>query len=276
MDDIRKLAESLHPLERKIFPLLKICNRLSELVKKSELPEAGAMRALQWLQNKGLIIMNEDLKKRKEVEMHKLQEYTGLSSQEIQIAIGTLKKQSLINLNKQGKDKILLSATTTEPKIFPEHKFLNFIGVEGKENQEIIKHEDRVLMHALSQRKEIIKINLIKDRVVELTQLGHELQYIKLTDNFLDKLTPNMLKTDEWKNKKFRRYDISLNVPKIYPGKRQHYRRFLDNVRQKFLAMGFTEMFGPIVESDFWDMDALFMPQFHSARDIHEAYYIKE
>ena len=50
MDDIRKLAESLHPLERKIFPLLKICNRLSELVKKSELPEAGAMRALQWLQ----------------------------------------------------------------------------------------------------------------------------------------------------------------------------------------------------------------------------------
>ncbi|MBS3112509.1 phenylalanine--tRNA ligase subunit alpha [Candidatus Woesearchaeota archaeon] len=304
MDDIRKLAESLHPLERKIFPLLKICNRLSELVKKSELPEAGAMRALQWLQNKGLIIMHEDLKKRieldkngkeyalkglpeqqlletlqkagKEVEMHKLQEYTGLSSQEIQIAIGTLKKQSLINLNKQGKDKILLSATTTEPKIFPEHKFLNFIGVEGKENQEIIKHEDRVLMHALSQRKEIIKINLIKDRVVELTQLGHELQYIKLTDNFLDKLTPNMLKTDEWKNKKFRRYDISLNVPKIYPGKRQHYRRFLDNVRQKFLAMGFTEMFGPIVESDFWDMDALFMPQFHSARDIHEAYYIKE
>jgi len=199
MDDIRKLAESLHPLERKIFPLLKICNRLSELVKKSELPEAGAMRALQWLQNKGLIIMHEDLKKRIELDKNgkeyalkglpeqqlKLQEYTGLSSQEIQIAIGTLKKQSLINLNKQGKDKILLSATTTEPKIFPEHKFLNFIGVEGKENQEIIKHEDRVLMHALSQRKEIIKINLIKDRVVELTQLGHELQYIKLTDNFL-------------------------------------------------------------------------------------------
>jgi phenylalanyl-tRNA synthetase alpha chain len=40
--------------------------------------------------------------------------------------------------------------------------------------------------------------------------------------------------------------------------------------------MGFTEMTGPIVESEFWNMDALFMPQFHSARDIHDVYYTKE
>ncbi len=35
-------------------------------------------------------------------------------------------------------------------------------------------------------------------------------------------------------------------------------------------------MLGPIIETEFWDMDALFMPQFHSARDIHAAYYVKE
>ena len=40
--------------------------------------------------------------------------------------------------------------------------------------------------------------------------------------------------------------------------------------------MGFAEIGGPLVETDFWDMDALYMPQFHSARDIHQAYYIKE
>jgi len=33
---------------------------------------------------------------------------------------------------------------------------------------------------------------------------------------------------------------------------------------------------GPIVETEFWNMDALFMPQFHSARDIHQGYYIKK
>ncbi|MBU1704051.1 MAG: phenylalanine--tRNA ligase subunit alpha, partial [Nanoarchaeota archaeon] len=49
-----------------------------------------------------------------------------------------------------------------------------------------------------------------------------------------------------------------------------------DQVRQKFIGLGFCEMTGPIVESEFWNMDALFMPQFHSARDIHDAYYVKE
>ena len=52
--------------------------------------------------------------------------------------------------------------------------------------------------------------------------------------------------------------------------------KFLDEVRTKFLSLGFKEMFGPIVETEFWDMDSLFMPQFHSARDIHGAYYVKD
>ncbi|MFH2028648.1 MAG: phenylalanine--tRNA ligase subunit alpha, partial [Nanoarchaeota archaeon] len=88
--------------------------------------------------------------------------------------------------------------------------------------------------------------------------------------------TKDILKTGSWKGKKFRSYDISINVPNIHGAKKQHYRAFLDEVRGKFLSLGFREMSGPIVETDFWDMDALFMPQFHSARDIHSAYYIKE
>jgi phenylalanyl-tRNA synthetase alpha chain len=30
------------------------------------------------------------------------------------------------------------------------------------------------------------------------------------------------------------------------------------------------------VENEFWDMDALFMPQFHPARNIHDVYFVKE
>jgi phenylalanyl-tRNA synthetase alpha chain len=91
-----------------------------------------------------------------------------------------------------------------------------------------------------------------------------------------DRLTPSMLRDSSWQNKKLRRYDVKINVPSIFGGKKQHYLNFLDEVRSKFLAVGFKEMFGPIVETEFWDMDALFMPQFHSARDIHAAYYVKE
>ena len=39
--------------------------------------------------------------------------------------------------------------------------------------------------------------------------------------------------------------------------------------------MGFQEMRGTLVETEFWNMDALFMPQFHPARDIHDVYFVK-
>jgi phenylalanyl-tRNA synthetase alpha chain len=34
-------------------------------------------------------------------------------------------------------------------------------------------------------------------------------------------------------------------------------------------------MRGPIVESEFWNNDALFMPQFHPARAIHDVYFVE-
>src|SRR2546430_12459709 len=40
--------------------------------------------------------------------------------------------------------------------------------------------------------------------------------------------------------------------------------------------MGFREMRGPLVETEFWNMDALYMPQFHPARAIHDVYFVKE
>ncbi len=304
MEELRKLADSLHPLERKVFPLLKEKITLSELVKLSKLPYEGVMRAVQCLQNRELIFTKELLTKRIELgkngiaylekglpEQRLLQELkkneNGLSLksaqekldmpfQEINIAIGLLKKRNLISVTKMGKHEVHLTVCKEGKIKFPEQDLLKFIGKEGKEDTQIMKHEDRVLMHELLKRKDILNTTLIKDRIIHLTKHGADFKQVKLLDNIMDKLTPEMLKTGKWKDKKFRRFDVAINVPKIYPGKKQHYRSFLDSVRQKFLAMGFTEMFGPVVESDFWDMDALFMPQFHSARDIHEAYYLKE
>ncbi|MDR3019819.1 MAG: phenylalanine--tRNA ligase subunit alpha, partial [Treponema sp.] len=40
--------------------------------------------------------------------------------------------------------------------------------------------------------------------------------------------------------------------------------------------LGFEEFDGPLVETEFWNSDALFMPQFHSARDIHDVYSIAD
>jgi phenylalanyl-tRNA synthetase alpha chain len=91
----------------------------------------------------------------------------------------------------------------------------------------------------------------------------------------ISQITPEMLADGSWRGAKVRGYNIGLNPPRPMLGKRHPYMGFLDFVRDKFLALGFEEMKGPLVENEFWNMDALFMPQFHSARDIHDVYYVK-
>lgn len=89
-------------------------------------------------------------------------------------------------------------------------------------------------------------------------------------------LTPELLKDGAWRRVRFRKYTISLRPPRVSMGRRHPYREFLDLVKRKLVSMGFQEMRGPLVETEFWNMDALFMPQFHPARNIHDVYFVKE
>ncbi len=91
----------------------------------------------------------------------------------------------------------------------------------------------------------------------------------------VSQLTPDMLKDGSWRSKRFRHYTITLRPPRVAPGRRHPYREFLDLVKHKLVGMGFQEMRGPLVETEFWDMDALYMPQFHPARAIHDVYFVK-
>ena len=59
-------------------------------------------------------------------------------------------------------------------------------------------------------------------------------------------------------------------------GKKHPYREFLDFLKYKFVSLGFREMRGSLVETEFWNMDALYMPQTHPARNIHDIYFVKE
>ena len=52
----------IHPLERKVLPALDKLNSVKEIAKNTGLQEVEVMRALQWLQNKDIINLNEELK----------------------------------------------------------------------------------------------------------------------------------------------------------------------------------------------------------------------
>jgi phenylalanyl-tRNA synthetase alpha chain len=92
-------------------------------------------------------------------------------------------------------------------------------------------------------------------------------------------LTKEMLKTGQWKQiletTGFRPYAIAAPpVPVV--GRRDPYREFLDSVKRTLIGLGFEEMTGSLVETEFWDMDALFLPQFHPAREIHDVYFLDD
>lgn len=88
-------------------------------------------------------------------------------------------------------------------------------------------------------------------------------------------LTPDIIKSEEWKNKTFRKYDVNAPAPKIYPGKKQPYIQIMEMVKEKLIGLGFQEMKGPLIETFFWNDDALFMPQDHPARGIHDVLLLK-
>lgn len=300
--DIKKIAQGLHTYERRVLPEIERHPTLGELSRATGLKDIEVTRALQWLENKKAILVTTEpheevnldkngiayakngMPERRFLEalkdnaitISKLADKTKLNKEEVNSCIGLLRKQGAIILttDKELTVKITDSGKELLDKISPEEHFLK--KKFPLETSGLNTEEKRVLAE-LRKRKEIIKVEIKKVKKAQLTEIGRKLLSHGIEDSkVIDTLTTQQLATGSWKNKTFRRYDVSVNVPEINAGKKQPYRAYLDMVRQKFIGLGFTEMDGPLVETELWNMDALYMPQFHSARDIQDAYYIKE
>lgn len=91
----------------------------------------------------------------------------------------------------------------------------------------------------------------------------------------LTTITPELLRTGLWRKARLKPYNVSAEAAKIYPGKRHPYSRFLMQVRRKLTEMGFKEMTGPMIETEFWNFDALYQAQNHPSRDWAQTYSLK-
>ena len=103
---------------------------------------------------------------------------------------------------------------------------------------------------------------------------------VKRAEKFVGKeianLTPELIKTGFWKKVKLKSYNVEVPGKRIYPGKRQPYQQFISKLKKKLVELGFIEMVGPIVETEFWNFDALYQPQNHPARDWANTYQLKQ
>jgi len=89
-------------------------------------------------------------------------------------------------------------------------------------------------------------------------------------------LTREQILSGEWKDLPLRRYDVTKLPKRAYPGKTHPYQRLIDEMRRILFDMGFEEMAGGIVQSSFWNFDALFQPQDHPAREMQDTFFLGE
>lgn len=297
-DMIKNIIYSLHPLERDVLKNIKEKD-VSKIASKLKLKEEEVVRGALLLEERGLVYADKideiyvgldkfgekyiksDLpevvflkeildKKKKKSELK-------ISDEEFSSALGVLKRNGLVHVEK-GEE--LEFSVTKDAK-----KFL-----ETQEN-ELIYFEKEVLKNELSpKQKEIFeKFKLRKGFLREfqkksisfrlsgegedvLRELKSKFDDIELADA----LTSDMLKDSSWKGKEFRHYDVNL---KTTPGNnlgRRHPMIEANNIlRDVFVEMGFKEMQGPMVESAFWNMDTMWIPQDHPAREEQDTFYLE-
>ncbi len=129
----------------------------------------------------------------------------------------------------------------------------------------------------LEKRSNLVKIKVRTIRSARITETGVK----ALTDEIEIIRERTILSTEEissgeWRHLTLRRYDISLLAERIYPAKIHLMQKIIAETRRAFLEMGFTEVVSPMVESAFWDFDALFQPQDHPARDMQDTFYLEQ
>lgn len=88
-------------------------------------------------------------------------------------------------------------------------------------------------------------------------------------------LTPEMIASGSWKEKKFKPYNLDALGAPLECGHLHPLLKVRKEFRSIFLEMGFTEMpTNNFIESSFWNFDALFQPQQHPARDAHDTFFL--
>src|SRR5439155_17029231 len=202
-----------------------------------------------------------------------------LDSSEVSEAIGELKQEGVIGITAGGIVEPTGRSSSTAELLQKLIRFLH----EGTKPLLDVTTPEQAVIKKFSQKRgkpnEPFRVDERESRRFGLTENGRVIarQLLKEgTRNEITLLTPEMLKDGSWRNKRFRKYTISLQPARIAAGKKHPYREFLDLVKAKLVSMGFEEMRGGLIENEFWNMDALFMPQFHPARETHDVYFVKK
>ncbi len=219
-----------------------------------------------------------DLLRQKKMDIRELSHLTSIPKEELNPILSNMKKRNVVSFTEGG------IALELEEKV----EYEKIEGLLTKISNSYLRVEDlsdeeRKIISQMSRKrgkgKELFRVREEVVRYYRLTPQGVALQNYLLEEGIeeaISHLTAEMIEDGSWRNRDFREYNIKTIPPLQQMGRRHPYALFLSWIRRKLMAMGFKEMKGNIIESEFWNNDALFMPQDHPAREMHDVYFVKE
>ncbi|RPI83782.1 MAG: phenylalanine--tRNA ligase subunit alpha [Nitrosopumilales archaeon] len=303
---------NLHKIEKKILLSLVKHDKIDieTLASNTNLSLDNVRRGIEWLKYKGLVsvFINKDSivqlvseKSNDGSSKDKTDDSVSLTLPERRIVdsiknngqnairIGDLAKISRLsniefsvgiqNALRNGwltKDADTMNLTENSEKLSHEEILLEKISKLKKMKLSDLTHQELRGFNLLKKRPGYLKETIEKSFDISLTNEGKKLvPSIKNDDQEgISAITAEILNSGKWKNEKFTEIDVSSPVRSYAMGRTHPLTDIINEIREIFVSLGFTEIEGPTIQSCFWNFDVLFTPQDHPARDMQDTFYI--
>ncbi len=244
-----------------------------QIIEKTKLTADQIRRGIEWLRLKnlalveeseklfltlgknGLVAKQEGLPERKLVNLvaNRPIPFDDLRKKlldDMNVAIANAKKNNWIEISKNESTSIVSLKQNPEPT--NEEKILAQIG-ENKIPLEQIS--DKSALDSLKKRPDYIVMESIKTKILSLTEPA---------------------KSIDTESADFGAIDVEADVPRVYAARTHPLKDTINEIREVFVSLGFSEISGNFAQPSFWNFDALFTPQDHPAREMQDTFYIKD
>jgi len=274
------MPQVFHEIEKKIIPILQKHSPLTiqEIKEKTGLESDQVRRGVEWLKLKDLAEVKE-IKKLdfhfeqkgdealvkgfperrliKEIEkgnnsFDKLKEALG---DDFNAAIAFAKKNNWIKIEKKDNSTIISPTGNTNES--PEEKFLKIAKDVEIKDQPLTADELEKCFTAVDDLKKRPNFIFDSSYFIKKISLTKEGQQIELKEG----VSSNAI-------------DVEADVPQVFVAKTHPLQDTINEIREIFVTLGFSEILGNQSQPCFWNFDALFTPQDHPARELQDTFYL--
>ncbi len=269
------MSHVLHDIEKQIVKALQSEPNLTEeqLVQETKLSMDQIRRGVEWLRQKKLADVSETIKissslgkngldalknglpERRLVNLVKDGPKTfdeirsSLQGPDFNAAIANAKKNDWISIEKmETGSKISLKQ---EPVQTPEELMISTIGEKTISSNPLSMFP---ALKPLMQRPDFIIQHEEKTKAVSLSEPGKKIDLEKLDSGAID---------------------VEAEVPHVHAARIHPLKDTINEIRETFVHLGFSEILGNLSQSSFWNFDALFTPQDHPARELQDTFYLQ-